>query len=370
MKVCHLTSVHPPYDTRILLRECTALHRAGHDITLIAPAAHNDTYNEIKIIGVKKRSGRLNRMMFTAYEVYRAALRENADVYHFHDPELLWVGWLLKRKRYKVVYDVHENVPRQIVTKKWLVFPRLVSRLYELAESLLLPGMNVVTAAASNLAPYQSRRVNAIDIENFPDLQALSSLVVVNRSTNPPHVIYIGSVTFDRGIDTMLKAALVLKSLDSNFHFHCVGPCEVSTMDAIAALPFYNDVKSCVTFHGALRQDVAYALTKSCRVGWCVLKPTPNYLRTYSTKIFEYMAVSLPTVAADFDINKKILERYNCGLCVSPTDGDALAEATLRLFNDPDSANSMGANGLNAVKEQFSWEAESKKLIEFYNRLI
>jgi glycosyltransferase involved in cell wall biosynthesis len=370
MKVCHLTSVHPPYDTRILMRECLTLSKAGHDVSLVVPTDGDAVYNGVRILGVKKRTGRLNRMFFTTFAVLQRALKENADVYHYHDPELMPAGWWLLQKGKKVIYDVHENVPRQLLQKKWLLFPKAVSRVYTLLESLLLRRVNVVTAAASNLEPYSSRFKHCVDIENYPDTAALLPFVLNDRSSNPPSAVYIGSVTFDRGIDTMLNALHEIVKSVSGFHLHLIGPCEKQTFEDIQKLPVFQAIRNNVTFHGSLPQPKAYAVSVQTRVGWCVLKPTPNYLLTYSTKMFEYMAVALPVIASDFEINKRVIEAYRCGVCIPATSAEKLANATLRMLEKSDEANAMGANGFSAAGSNFNGREESKKLLKFYDELI
>jgi hypothetical protein len=54
------------------------------------------------------------------WQVYRKALKTDADIYHLHDPELMPLGLLLKLQRKKVIYDVHENLPKQISIKHWI----------------------------------------------------------------------------------------------------------------------------------------------------------------------------------------------------------------------------------------------------------
>jgi len=60
-------------------------------------------------------------MTKTVSDVYKKAKEINADIYHFHDPELMIVGYLLSKVQGKrVIYDVHEDVPRQIMSKTWI----------------------------------------------------------------------------------------------------------------------------------------------------------------------------------------------------------------------------------------------------------
>ncbi len=77
-----------------------SLAKAGHDVDLVvADGMGNEKKNGVQIIdaGLKPKS-RIKRMVLTGARVYKAARQADADVYHFHDPELLAVGWLLQRK--------------------------------------------------------------------------------------------------------------------------------------------------------------------------------------------------------------------------------------------------------------------------------
>lgn len=52
--------------------------------------------------------------------LFKLALKEKADVYHFHDPELILIGILLKLKRVKIVYDVYEEYSKDTLYKDWI----------------------------------------------------------------------------------------------------------------------------------------------------------------------------------------------------------------------------------------------------------
>ncbi|HEY4601345.1 MAG TPA: glycosyltransferase, partial [Cerasibacillus sp.] len=106
-RVVHLTTVHHPSDPRIYHKECLSLHRAGYNVTLISQK-DEETQKDWPIthIPLKTYKSRWRRMIFGTIDAYRKAKQLKADVYHFHDPELLPVGWLLKKKTNRVVYDI------------------------------------------------------------------------------------------------------------------------------------------------------------------------------------------------------------------------------------------------------------------------
>ena len=84
-KICILTSVHHPFDTRIFHKEAKSLVKAGYDVTLVAQHDKDETVDGIRIVSLPKPKNRLERMTITVCLAYRKALKIDADIYHFHD---------------------------------------------------------------------------------------------------------------------------------------------------------------------------------------------------------------------------------------------------------------------------------------------
>ena len=122
MRICHLTSVHAWNDVRIFLKECRSLADAGYDVTLLAPNCSSRVKDRvtIKCTSALYRGGRLSRFILTTWRTYKEAKSIDADVYHFHDPELIPYGLLLRGQGKRVIYDVHEDVPEDILIKDWI----------------------------------------------------------------------------------------------------------------------------------------------------------------------------------------------------------------------------------------------------------
>ena len=113
-KVCILSSVRPATEHRMLSKEGASLVRAGYRVTIVAPHPHDEVLSGIAIKAVHKFTSRFARMVGTTWCVYREALRQRADVYHFHNTALMPVGWLLKLHGKRVLYDVREDTPADI----------------------------------------------------------------------------------------------------------------------------------------------------------------------------------------------------------------------------------------------------------------
>src|SRR6266571_2425883 len=119
-KVCVLTSVHSPEDVRIFHKEAVSLAAAGYEVTIVAPHPNDISLGAVQVKSVPLPKARSDRMLRTVWSVFQAGRREAAFAYHLHDPELLPVGLLLKLSGRRVIYDVHEDVPRDILDKDWI----------------------------------------------------------------------------------------------------------------------------------------------------------------------------------------------------------------------------------------------------------
>jgi hypothetical protein len=111
MKVCHLTTVHPSDDIRIFRKQCISLSKFGYDVSLISLKGKSQFVHNVNVIGLnwQHSTNRIFRILFGPFLVFFAAIRIRAAIYHFHDPELLFVGLVLRIMGKKVIYDVQED---------------------------------------------------------------------------------------------------------------------------------------------------------------------------------------------------------------------------------------------------------------------
>jgi glycosyltransferase involved in cell wall biosynthesis len=147
-KVAHLTSVHPAGDTRIFYKECRTLARIGYEVVYIVPHDQDEKTDGVRIRAVPRPDNRLERMLRTTRHVYKAALAEDADIYHFHDPELIPYGLLLRIRGKTVIYDVHEDYATSIGHKAYLpyLFRMPLARIWGRAEKFVTEPLHRVLA--------------------------------------------------------------------------------------------------------------------------------------------------------------------------------------------------------------------------------
>ncbi|MFN0198565.1 MAG: glycosyltransferase, partial [Planctomycetaceae bacterium] len=208
-KIVHLTTVHRSDDVRILRKECSSLLQSGYDVTLISPG---QPVLEIERAGIRHYATgnvahRGARMLKLQYRTLKRALSLKADLYHFHDPELIPAALILKLAGRRVIYDVHEDLPRQIQTKRWIprILRGMIGRCAELAEAIMARSCNAVVAATPKIAK-RFPAAKTFLVQNFPirgELVATESLPYAQR---PNRIAYVGGTTAMRGIDQVIAA--------------------------------------------------------------------------------------------------------------------------------------------------------------------
>lgn len=363
IKVCHFTSVHPANDTRIFVKECTSLARAGFDVYLVAVNAENISANGITIINVPAVfKGRVNRMLFTAARVYEKALQTDSAVYHFHDPELIPYGLKLIAKGKKVIYDVHEDLPRQILAKHFIpnFLRKLVSRMVEKYEKHAASKFSWIIAATPFIKNiFLNYTGNVTHVCNFPLIGELNA--VTPYSQRPFQVCYIGSITRVRGILELISA---MDALPYSLHL-CGEFSPPSLRDEAIKLNGW----SLVVEHGYSSREEINNVLDSCRAGIVTLHPVINYQDAYPVKMFEYMMAGIPVIASDIALWKQIIDDTQSGLCVNPHDSVAIKNAIVYLMENVSEAGKMGEAGKRAVAGKYNWSHEEEKLLNVYHIL-
>lgn len=366
-KVAHLSSAHPPYDTRIFYKECCTLAKAGYEVVLIIPHDMNEVVNGVQIRGVSKPTGRCKRMTGTVREVYRAALKEDADIYHFHDPELIPVGVRLSSKGKKVIYDVHEDLPRQVLAKPWIVpfLRRIVGIGAQLVENICVRHIDRIVTVTSTIADRFPDNKTTI-VHNYPILEELTDTDSEPYQERCPIVVYVGGITVIRGIKEMIEA---IRLLPEELGVRLVLAGKFSPSELENEMCFAAGWKFVDYLGWQSREEVATLLNKA-RIGLVLLHPTLNYLDSYPIKLYEYMSAGIPVVASDFPLWRQIISDIGCGLLVDPLDPRAISNAIQWLLDHPVDAETMGKRGQEAVGKRYNWDTEAQKLLDVYKRLV
>lgn len=365
-KVCHITSAHPWDDIRIFKKQSVSLAKAGFETYLISFDAPNKEIDGVNIMNAgKKPLSRKDRFINSPSLVYQQAAKVNADIYHLHDPELLPLGLKLTRLGKKVIYDAHEDLPRQILDKPYLnkFIAKILAVFIEKYENYCAKKFAaIVTATPFIKDRFQKLNTNSVDINNYP-LNSEIDLLDNNISSKENKICYIGGISEIRGISQLVDSL----SFCDNISLDLAGECyEDDFMHKLKSSSNWGKVN----YLGQIDRKKSLEVKSKSIAGIITFLPAANHINAQPNKIFEYMASGLAVICSDFPMWKKLISDNNCGICINPLIPEEIANAINKLSKNPKLTREMGENGKRAIIEKYNWQNEEEKLIHLYNQLL
>lgn len=325
-----------------------------------------DAQHGYSVIDTGPRLGRLSRMVVGGWRMFNAVRRAKPRLAQFHDPELLPWAILMRLWGIKVIYDVHEDVPRQVLHNPalpgWLrpLLPGFVSMI-EWVGARLLSG--IVAATPEIAVRFPARKT--VLVQNYPLIGELDVPNPVPMSARSREFAYVGGLTTHRGLFTMLDAIARIAGEGARLRiagrFNTAG----DQLQAEQSLGWKS-----VRFDGWAGRSQVSALLGEARAGLVTLFPIRNYIEARPVKLFEYMSAGLPVIASNFPRWSEIVMGSGCGLLVDPEDPGSIADAMQWVLDHPDEAQAMGERGRQAVLDLYNWDREAGKLVAFYDTLL
>ncbi|MEN6489861.1 MAG: glycosyltransferase [Smithella sp.] len=356
-KICILTSVHTPFDVRIFHKEAKSLASAGYEVVLIAQHEKEETIDGVNIINLNRPRNRIQRMTTTVWSLFRKAIAVDAELYHFHDPELIPVGLMLRRLGKEVIFDIHEDTRRQITRKQYipLLLRSCLSRVYGLCEDFACKRFSALVTPQEKMT-LRYRALNAaVTVENFVDTSLYQRRQL---DWSKPVLFHAGALTEDRGLYNMMNAA---RQISGEFLFYVAGQLSAKTK----ASTLYP-----LTYLGVLGQEAIVEVYRRANIGIILYDNVGQYSMAGAIKCYEYMASCMPIIMPDFGEWAGFNDTCRCGINVNVRDAKGVAAAVSYLVDNPDKARQMGENGRKWVEKSYSWQSAFEKLLRLYGEVL
>lgn len=362
--VTHISTVHRTFDVRIFHKECKSLAKSGYHVNLLVTHNKQELVDGVHIIPLPSYKGRFKRMLLKPMAAFSLALKTRADLYHFHDPELIPLGIALKCLGKKVIYDVHEDVPSQVMNKHWipncLRYP--ISKCISVLESISSRIFDGVVASTPHISKKFLKRNSAtVNINSYPikeEYQLLSSKEVKKVKNS---ICYVGGISKSRGICELVEALE-----GTNIKLFLAGQFTPTSLKK--ELEKKKGWKN-VEFFGYVSQHEVHSILERTQIGMCTLHPTPSAVNGHGLKLFEYMAAGVPVIASNFPYWEELFKGCDNFRFVNPLDPKAIQQSIKDLLSKPEKCQALGELGYKLVEEKYNWEQEKKKLIDAYKKL-
>jgi glycosyltransferase involved in cell wall biosynthesis len=366
MTVCHLTSVNIPTDGRILYHECRSLARVWRTVLVCRDDDPARILEGVEIVPTPRRGGRLRRWL-EIRRVVALAEAQNADLYHFHNIELVpAMARFASRVGVPVIYDAHEHHPDAMMTKTYIPGPlrRLVAWWVDRTEHRYVPRFDAVVVADEALerryASLGARRV--LCLHNFPPLDLFPPAAGVPPET--PTLLYVGSISKVRGFGDMLETIRLVRHEIPGARLVLVG---TPTEEVAARLGELEG--EAVTLLPPVPYGEIVGVMQGASVGLSLLHDIQKFQKNVPTKVFDYMASGIPYVSTDLAPVRSLTGGVG-GALVPPGDPAAAARAALAFLGDPEAAAASASAGRELIESRLNWDALEPGLFALYRELL
>ena len=359
------TSVHPWNDVRIFHKQAVSLSQK-YIIELHAPAEFKKKHiGNISIIGLQKWHKKSDRIK-TFFILFKRVWGSKAEIFHFHDPELVLLGLYIKCiKRKKVIFDVHENTSQLILERTWIptVFRKPLYYSFRILEKLSMRYFDSIVLAEDSYTKNFPQK--NIVIHNYP---FLTQKTLEFKKTID--VIYVGGIMQERGIFEILKIVKMVKQTLPLVFFKIIGPIAKNIESDIVRIIETEKLGENIIFTGRMNYDEAMMEIQRAKIGLALLHPIKNYIESLPTKIFEYMNYEVPFLASNFNYWGTIFDNEKIGYLIPYNGTEQWSEKIIDLLQDDKKRISMGKQGRALIEKQYSWTSEEKHLLTLYHSLL
>jgi glycosyltransferase involved in cell wall biosynthesis len=378
--VAHISTVHAPFDQRIFHRECASLAQTQYDTHLlvqfqqpyaVVEGVHIHSLGQVSksTLGLRARQ-RVQRL----HRAGRQAQRLAARIYHLHDPELILLGlWLKATTGAVVIFDCHENNTAYLRQKRYLRFPVRHGLTVGMAlmEQLAARCFDAVITADQGVAALYQRRYKArrvVTLHNFPRLDLFAFASDQRRSAPQFDLVYHGTIPrYHLEMAFAIAEAVRARGIFARWLFF--GKCLEATW-AQAEVRRRELGDNFVIDPTVIPHEQVADRVRQAQIGFIPLPDLPKFQHNIPTKLFEFMALEMPSVLSDLPPSRPFVGDGACALMVKPDDPAAYADAIIHLLRDPERCRTMGVEGRRRVEREYNWEQESKKLLDLYADLL
>lgn len=303
---------------------------------------------------------------------------------NIHQVDLVWgtsppifqsvTAWLLaKIKKVPFVLEVRDLWPAFAIAMGVLKNPVLIkssqwleSFLYKQANQVIVNSPGYIDHVTKHGARHVKLIPNGADPTMFSKPTNGKNYRRQLELENQFVVTYAGAHGPSNDLSVVLQAAEILKN-QKDICFLLVGDGkEKKALQDWANLRGLSNVR----FIPPVPKLQIHQILNASNICVAILKPLEWYKTTYPNKVFDYMAAGRPVVLAIDGVIREVIEKANAGIFVKPGDPQALAQAILYLYKNPERAELLGKNGRAYVIKYFDRDKIAERLIQLLEEMV
>lgn len=229
---------------------------------------------------------------------------------------------------------------------------------------------------------------NGVNVEEFRPAPAGSE-----RGEDLQRILFVGRVSPEKGIHTLIEAFARVASRSGRARLDIVGGRSTLREDFIVGISSDPIVRALKRFYdgstGAGYQQYLDGLVSRLGLAGKVrfvgqlphhalpdwyrasaLVVNPSLSESFGMAMIEAMACGVPVVGTRVGGMVETVADGETGLLVEPERPELLAEAIVSLLQDDERRRMLGARGRRRAVGQFSWGAQSDRLLSIYRNVL
>ncbi len=358
--VCAITS-DPAYDQR-MIRICTALQKAGYNVTLVgrlrpnSPTLPEQIFKQVRLDMRHVDAGKLFYFLYWI-KLFFYLLRCPADALCAIDLDTIYPVYLASRLRgLRRVYDAHELftemeevVSRPSTRRMWLWIERYTVPHFR----------HGYTVSATYAQEFHKRYgVGYAIVRNATVLREMQQM-----PQERGYILYQGAVNKGRCFEQLLPAMKAVRGRllicgDGNF------------MSQAKAIVKELGLEEKVIFTGYIPPTELPRYTRGAAVGITLFEARSlSNLYSLANRFFDYMHAAVPQLAGAYPEYEAINRDFEIASLLTEVTPESIAAALNRLLEDKAYADKLRENCLRA-REVYNWQAEEARLLGIWEKVF
>lgn len=330
----------------------------GNQIAYEAPLLGNE--KNVKVYMVQAPHG---------YKLNQAMAKKVKDLYKGDSTAVLIYGspalcWFLPKSRYNIFYECTE-VPfygRKKTLTSW------VKEKIKVYLARRATGMLVISKALVKY--FKEQGIKNITVNNmFVDSKRFEN---IKTDAKEKYIAYCGTISpFKDGVDCLIRAFAYFSSSHSDYKLKIIGRFEsIDAEKTLKGLVDSLNVVNKVEFTGMVKPDEMPRLLCGAQI-LALARPDNEQARYgFPTKLGEYLATGKPVVVTRVgEIGDFLQDMTNCRM-TEPGNPEDFAGCMAWVADNYEDALRLGSAGRDLTLSEFSSVEQSKKALEFINRIV
>ncbi|KYH13850.1 glycosyltransferase [Staphylococcus kloosii] len=368
MRILNIVSSNIVQDPRIL-KQMETIKLITDDYIVLGKSNINVTDERLKklnfnykLFGQSKKENSIikkisNRIKFGRNVIHFIKCYK-PDVIHANDFDVLFIVFLSKYTKARVVYDAHEIYSKNAFINKF----KILSGIVQFIEKKIIKKIDyfiTVSNAAKGYYLSQGYKKEPIVITNAP----IKEEFVTQNNNSSFEVVYQGQLVSNRGYEEFLEAGKHIDDEKINLIIRGFGPLE----EELRRTKLLDKINN-VNIEDPVEMDQLVKSMSTSQLGVVLTKPTSiNFEYTVSNKIFECIHAGLPVLLSPVKEHIYLNNKYNFGIVIDEVTPEKIAKEILKLSKDQEQYRKLKINAIKAADE-LKWQNEELKLIEIYTK--